>query len=203
MSHWVAPNTVREFRQGAHAADAREGDVLFVRHRGGVAWIIALGQFLMSLWHRDLRKTWRIDHVALVRIGRTGANWWLRDENRYALEGELVVSEMGFYGHEYRLLRSYAHKFYFLVRFEVGPPDVQRVGDGDDRFRGVAYNFLTYIGMALQAFTGYSLGIAPGRAAICSEEVKACGTNIYWFDPVANSATPPCRLAAILGIVQP
>ena len=203
MSGWIAPFGAREYAQGAHASDARDGDVLFVRHRGGIAWVIAFGQFLMSVWHRALRSTWKIDHVALVRVVPRGATWWLRDESRYAREGEVTVAEMGFYGHEHRLLRSYAHKFYFLVRFDVAQTEVQRVADADDCYQGSRYNFLTYVGMVAQALTGYAIGIAPGREAICSEAVKSCGTNVYWFDPRSSSSTPPCRLAQMLHLEQP
>jgi hypothetical protein len=176
---WVAPHSVRFYEPGATMTDLEPGDVVLIDHNSWVAKGITVGEWLLSrISEPELRGYTWADHCALSR----------------ERDGQMVISEMGPRGHEFRAVSDYDDRLSARVRFDVSSELRERVLAADQRLHGIRYGFDQYPFLAVNGLTGAKIAASYGSAMVCSTAVTWCAKNIYFTPDRQDSAVIPAHI---------
>ena len=180
---------IRWYPQGHTCTDPTPASILLVDHGTDTDKAIGFGERVTALRHPELKPYAWCRHNGLVRL----------DEGAGPM-----VSEMGPRGRELHSLLTYDARLYAVVDFpSVTSAQIAAALSVDESFASADYGWLAYSALAVDGFTGLSLGISIGRAVICSTHVSMCALALGLVPDRAPSCVTPMHNAWYLGAEPP
>ena len=157
VNYVVPTSTYKIYASGEHCLDAKPGDLIVVRHKGNLPFIIRLGQKIYYwrkrlLGHKEYEQVFtEFNHAAVVVAGGKDA----------------AIVEMEARGGHKTVLSSYQAEDYAVIKLDSAAIQKQGSADFANYCLNIDYGYLSIAAIVLNVLIGWDISLS-NRSLICS-----------------------------------